>query len=219
MLSAQTVDRYYRQAIDVILQLQKNYDSSCCRLPDFDRSTLLAELELFRDWFCHRHCQLVLTRSMQRCLDKATECLLATILAGPRVAVHRDFHSKNLMLLPDGRLGVLDFQDAVIGPASYDLVSLIRDRYLTWPRAQELEWVEYYFNSAQSMGVLTASDSFSEFVRQFDFSGIQRHVMWVGIFALTSIMENLSILIIFRVFCTTFIQQARLMPSCKIFRV
>ena len=169
----------YAAATETLLRIQ--LASREAVLPEYDRALLERELRLFPDWYIARQLRRTLMSAEQQVLDAAFESLLANNLAQPRVFVHRDYHSRNLMIctpLP----GVLDFQDAVFGPITYDLVSLFRDAYVRWEEAQVLHWVARYWEKARKAGLPVRTD-FAEFYRDFEWMGAQRQLKVVGIFA------------------------------------
>jgi aminoglycoside/choline kinase family phosphotransferase len=152
-------------------------------LPAYDRALLQRELDLFPQWYVAKHLGASLTEAQQADLHEVTETLLANNLAQPQVYVHRDFHSRNLMVLDGGaNPGVLDFQDAVIGPITYDAVSLWRDAYIEWDEEQQLDWLIRYWERARKAGLPVNAD-FGEFYRDFEWMGLQRHLKVLGIFA------------------------------------
>ena len=150
-------------------------------LPPYDRELLLRELTLFPDWYVAQHLGQTLTDGQTRLLNQAFECILANNLAQPKVYVHRDYHSRNLMV-SDPNPGILDFQDAVYGPMTYDLASLYKDAYISWEEEQVLDWVIRYWEAARKAGLPVAAD-FYEFYRDFEWMGAQRHIKVLGIFA------------------------------------
>lgn len=174
-------DRLYREALDAIVRLQAHGRGHRGALPPYGAGLLAAEVELFRTWCCERHLGLEPSGAEHALLDTARERLCAQALAQPRVCVHRDYHSRNLMVLPTGGPGVLDFQDAVGGPVSYDVVSLLKDCYVAWPAPRVREWVAYYHRGARGAGVPVAD--LPTFMRWFERMGVQRHLKAAGIFA------------------------------------
>ena len=171
----------YADASRALVALQRA--STADAFPAYDRTLLMRELRLFPDWYVARHKGVTLTVSEAAVLDAACEVLLANVLAQPRVHVHRDFHSRNLMVLPGARNpGILDFQDAVHGPITYDLVSLLRDAYVQWDEEQVLDWAIRYWERARAAGLPVSTD-FAEFYRDFEWMGLQRHLKVLGIFA------------------------------------
>lgn len=172
-------ERLYHDAIDTLIRLQSGYPAAET-LPPYDRTLLMAEMALFRDWYLGKHLGLVLNEAEQQLFAEAEVLLCENALGQPQVAVHRDYHSRNLML-SDPNPGVLDFQDAVFGPLSYDLVSLLRDCYITWPSAMQQDWLRYYLRGAGAAGLCQVEEA--QFRRWFDLMGVQRHLKATGIFA------------------------------------
>jgi N-acetylmuramate 1-kinase len=178
-------DRLYHDAMDALVQIQANGREHAVQLPPYDEALLRREMSLFPEWFCGKHLQLSLDAATTASLERVVDALVAEALAQPRVFVHRDYHSRNLMV-GGGRLGanpgILDFQDAVYGPVTYDLVSLLRDCYVAWPIERVHGWVARFREVAKAAGVDTGSDQ-KAFLRWFDFMGVQRHLKAIGIFA------------------------------------
>jgi aminoglycoside/choline kinase family phosphotransferase len=179
-LNPDTAHKLYIDAIDalVLLQTQSQPDA----LPEYDRALLLRELNLFPEWYVAKHRGATLNDTQQAQLKKVFDVLLANNLAQAQVYVHRDYHSRNLMVLPKGNPGILDFQDAVYGPITYDLVSLLRDAYIQWDEEQVLDWAIRYWEKARRAGLPVPPDVDS-FYRDFEFMGLQRHLKVLGIFA------------------------------------
>ena len=190
---AEFTDCMYADAIRSILLLQKGV--ACSQLPVFDRDQLLEEMELFSQWFCEGLLDLKLIEQEREIIQKAFLFLADSIDAQPKIAVHRDFHSRNLLHLEAtekdavNKLGVIDFQDAVSGPYTYDAVSLLRDCYLRWPTNDQARWALLYFEGAQSgQGGKVLADQLNgksslEFLNDFDLCGLQRHLKVMGIFS------------------------------------
>jgi aminoglycoside/choline kinase family phosphotransferase len=176
-LSATNAMRYYPQAIDAILQLQAIKDVAGFPLPHFDGSRLAAGQQLFLTWFVRDLLELSLTAEEQVLLQTLYQHLSTNHHAQPQTFVHMDFHARNLMILPHA-LGILDFQDAHLGPISYDLVSLLKDCYITWPREQVLSWLNYYYQQLSP-----AQFSWPQLIRWFDLTGLARHLRILGTFA------------------------------------
>lgn len=182
-LNEQSVDRLYGDALGALATLQAcgPCDSA---LPAYDRQLLMAEMELFRDWLIDRHLGMVLEPAQQQALQVAFELLTENALRQPVVCVHRDFHSRNLMVTGVNNPGILDYQDAVLGPLTYDLVSLLRDCYIAWPRERVENWVSGYHELALQTGILRPGEADeATFLRWFDWMGVQRHLKAAGIFA------------------------------------
>jgi aminoglycoside/choline kinase family phosphotransferase len=171
--------KLYAAATDALVRIQ--LASRAGVLPEYDRTLLERELRLFPDWYVSRHLRHELPPGERNVLEAAFEALLANNLAQPRVFVHRDYHCRNLMDC-DPLPGVLDFQDAVYGPITYDLVSLFRDAYVRWEEAQVLDWVVRYWEKARKAGLPVDAD-FAAFYRDFEWMGAQRHLKVAGIFA------------------------------------
>ena len=177
----------YQQAIDELLMIQK---VSMDDLPQYDESLLQFEMTLFSDWLCEQQLGMRLTSAEQSMFAAVREELTRAALAQPQVVVHRDYHSRNLMLCDDGQTGVIDFQDAVIGPVTYDLVSLLRDCYVHWPPHLVQDLLVYYYRNATAQGV--HGMPLSDFTRAFDLMGMQRHLKAAGIFARLNIRDGKS---------------------------
>ena len=172
----------YADAIDALLRLQARGTAGAHELPRYDQGLLRQEMELFPEWFVGRHLGLELAAEDRRAIDATFEWLSEEALAQPAVLVHRDYHSRNLMVCPGSNPGIIDFQDAVRGPISYDLVSLLKDCYIVWPRARLSGWLDRYREGALRLGLDAGRDR-DEFLRWFDRMGLQRHIKVLGIFA------------------------------------
>jgi aminoglycoside/choline kinase family phosphotransferase len=179
-LNTDTAHKLYLDAIDALVLLQAQSQPDV--LPEYDRALLLRELQLFPDWYIAKHRGMTLDDKQQAALQKVFDTLLANNLAQPQVYVHRDYHSRNLMVLGGGNPGILDFQDAVYGPITYDLVSLLRDAYIQWDEELVLDWAIRYWEKARRAGLPVAND-IDSFYRDFEFMGLQRHLKVLGIFA------------------------------------
>lgn len=175
------VGALYRDAMSALRLLQSRGRFRQQQLPPYDAALLRFELSIFREWLCENHLQLAFNARETRAWDCCCEFLTEAALAQPRVFVHRDYHSRNLMLTSDNNPGILDFQDALEGHITYDLVSLLRDCYVSLPEEQVHEWALHYFASLP--GVLTGGMSAGDFMRFFDLAGAQRHLKAAGIFA------------------------------------
>lgn len=181
-LDQDAAGQLYGDAIDALVRLQRYGGGREPFLPPYDQALLLREMALFRDWYLGRHLGLTLDAAQHRMLDGVYDFLVAAALEQPRVWVHRDYHSRNLMVTRTNNPGVLDFQDAVTGPVSYDLVSLLRDCYIAWPRAAVEHWVRLYLERAQAARLL-GGVQYHTLLRWFDLMGVQRHLKATGIFA------------------------------------
>jgi aminoglycoside/choline kinase family phosphotransferase len=169
-----------------LVRMQSRMDAQARTLPPYDDELLRREMALFPEWFCNRHLGLSLEDRHKKVIDAAFDVLVAEALRQPRVFVHRDYHSRNLMVGDGGRYGpnpgILDFQDAVYGPVTYDLVSLLKDCYVRWPTERVRGWLTQFREMAASEG-LRVGATLEEFERWFDFMGLQRHLKVLGIFA------------------------------------
>jgi aminoglycoside/choline kinase family phosphotransferase len=169
----------YADALGTLICIQKASKPGV--LPEYDYALLLRELELFPVWYLGRHKGVTLSDTEADTLYKTFERILAVNLAEPQVFVHRDYHSRNLMLSGPNP-GVLDFQDAVFGPLTYDLASLFKDAYIRWDEEFVLDMLARYWEAARQLG-LPVRDDFGEFHRDFEWMGVQRHIKVLGIFA------------------------------------
>jgi aminoglycoside/choline kinase family phosphotransferase len=172
-------DAHYADATEALIRIQLATRPGF--LPEYDRTLLERELRLFPDWYVARELRCELASADRQVMERAFEALLANNLAQPGVFVHRDYHSRNLMVCAPSP-GILDFQDAVHGPITYDLVSLFRDAYVRWEEARVLDWVVRYWETARKAGLPVRAD-FAEFYRDFEWMGAQRQLKVVGIFA------------------------------------
>ncbi len=172
--------KLYLDAIDALILLQTQ--SKPRILPEYNRTLLSNELQLFPDWYVGKYLKTTLSDEQTSSLHQVYALLLANNLTQAQVYVHRDYHSRNLMVLPNGNPGVLDFQDAVYGPITYDLVSLLRDAYIQWDEEMVLDWAIRYWERAKRAGLPVAAD-IDAFYRDFEFMGLQRHLKILGIFA------------------------------------
>jgi len=179
-LNPDTAHKLYLDAIDALVLLQAQSQPDV--LPEYDRALLLRELMLFPEWYIGKHLGVTLSEQQTETLNKVFDALLANNLAQPQVYVHRDYHSRNLMVMPQGNPGILDFQDAVYGPITYDLVSLLRDAYIQWDEEMVLDWTIRYWERARRAG-LPVNPDIDAFYRDFEFMGLQRHLKVLGIFA------------------------------------
>uniref|UniRef100_UPI003D143076 aminoglycoside phosphotransferase family protein n=1 Tax=Sedimenticola sp. TaxID=1940285 RepID=UPI003D143076 len=172
----------YQAAIDAIVRYQVFAKQQAPALPPYTADLLRREMMLFVDWLVCTHLNIPLTKQMERLIYAIFEMLIENAMGQPQVFVHRDFHSRNLMVTNSGAPGVLDFQDAVIGPITYDLVSLLKDCYIAWPGDKVIHWARMYRQRAASVG-LDVGQTETRFLGWFDRMGVQRHLKASGIFA------------------------------------
>lgn len=188
-LNTQSAPKLYQDATDALIKLQ--LASKPDMLSVYDAPMLTREMQLFPDWYVAKHLNVGLSNEQQLVLKNSFEILNKNILAQGQVYVHRDFHSRNLMITRENNPGVLDFQDAVYGAISYDLVSLLKDAYIGWEEEQVIDWAVRYWQPAKKAG-LPVPDDFSEFYRDFEWMGAQRHIKVLGIFARLSHRDGKS---------------------------
>jgi len=181
-LSNETADKFYDDAMQALLKLQVNSKMKGIVLPDYNSELLMREMRLFDKWFLSEHLNHKPNNDELRLLLSTYEQLKDMALSQHQVWVHRDYHSRNLMVVAENNPGVIDFQDAVVGAVTYDLVSLLRDCYISWPIEKIEQWVNQYHAMLQAENV--CNDISGElFLRWFDWMGIQRHLKAIGIFA------------------------------------
>ncbi len=174
-LDATTCDELYDDALTALVNMQRIED----HLPPYDRQRLSDEMGLFEPWYLNTHLGISLDAQQQAVLGSVFDLLIDSALEQPQVFVHRDYHSRNLMVVEGDNPGVIDYQDAVIGPVTYDLVSLFKDCYIEWPRPKIEAWLDSYLDrTAVDMAV-----DREQFIRWFDLMGVQRHLKVLGIFA------------------------------------
>ncbi len=169
-------------AITALVRLQARGTAQATALPAYDAALLQREMALFPEWFLGRHLGLTANAKEREMLTAVFDKLCKNAAAQPQVLVHRDYHSRNLMVCPGANPGVLDFQDAVRGPVTYDLVSLLKDCYIVWPRRRQLAWLSRYRKEAAAAGLNAGPDE-PTFVQWYDLMGLQRHLKVLGIFA------------------------------------
>ena len=179
VLDAENAPALYADAITALVKIQAASRPGV--LPDYDRNLLKRELDLFPEWFLGRHHSLVLGDKEREEIEQVFERILTINLAEPKVFVHRDYHSRNLMVTQPNP-GIIDFQDAVYGPISYDLVSLLKDAYIEWDEEVSIDWLIRYWEQARKAG-LPVSPDFAEFHRDYEWMGVQRHIKVLGIFS------------------------------------
>jgi aminoglycoside/choline kinase family phosphotransferase len=175
-------DHLFNEATDALVKFQLSSQPGV--LAEYDETLLRRELELFPEWYLQRHLGLTIDTDLRQKLDELFEQLISQVLSQAQVYVHRDFMPRNLMInrVDDRGVGVLDFQDAVYGPVSYDAACLFKDAFISWPDQKVNQWLSAYWQQAHKAGV-PVPDAFSDFQRDCDFMGAQRHLKVIGIFA------------------------------------
>lgn len=186
-ITLEEVEDYYRRCIEGLIKIQAISPS---KLPVYDHTLLMNEMQLFVDWLVTQLLQIELSQAEQDMLQHTFALLRDRALSQPQVTVHRDYHSRNIMLCPDDRLGVIDFQDAVKGPVTYDLVSLLRGCYVRWPQKLVNELAASYWEYARPQGIYL--QNFEHFRKDFDWMGLQRHLKAAGIFARLHLRDGKS---------------------------
>jgi aminoglycoside/choline kinase family phosphotransferase len=189
LLNQDTAQQLYMDAIDSLVQIQSHSQPGV--LPEYDRAMLMREMQIFPEWYIGKHLGATLTATQQASLDKVFEHILANVMAQPQVYVHRDYHSRNLMVMKEGNPGIIDFQGAMFGPITYDIVSLLRDAYIEWDEEQVLDWAIRYWERARYIGLPVNTD-IDSFYRDFEFVGLQRHLKILGLFCRLAYRDNKS---------------------------
>ena len=179
-LNDETANHLYQDATHALIQMQLASKPNV--LPNYDEALLQRELDLFPEWYLRKHLEIELTDVQQAQMKQSFKLIIANNLAQVKVYVHRDYHSRNLMVTEKNNPGVLDFQDAVYGPITYDAASLWRDAYIAWPEERVIDWVIKFWEQGRKAG-LPMPDDFGQFYRDFEWMGLQRHLKVLGIFA------------------------------------
>lgn len=180
LLDSGTADTLYGMALDGLVQMQQHV--VCDGLPTYDDKLLLAELELMPTWFLERHLGYPVSAAQRKSIDAANAFLVDSALQQPTAFVHRDYHSRNLLLPAGERMAIIDFQDGVLGPVTYDLVSLLRDSYIRWPVQRVDDWMVAGRQRLIRAGVLDAAVDQARFRHWFDLMGVQRQLKVLGVF-------------------------------------
>jgi len=178
-LTAANARDLYGAATDALIRIQ--LASRDHELPPYDDALLLREMRLFPEWYIAKHLGITLSDAQNAKLETVFSRIIANNLAQPRVYVHRDYHSRNLMVV-EPNPGIIDFQDAVYGPITYDLASLFKDAYIRWEEAEIIDWLVRYWEKARKAG-LPVHEDFSVFYRDYEWMAVQRHLKVLGIFA------------------------------------
>jgi aminoglycoside/choline kinase family phosphotransferase len=191
ILTTENMAETYQKTIEILPRLQTALPQSTTELPHYDKTFVELELNIFSEWLLAEHLSLTLTDNEKKQLEYCFSILSENMLSQPQVLVHRDYHSRNIMVLEDGELGIIDFQDAVIGPITYDIVSLLRDCYLKWPVENITLLLNSYINIISKQFSLTHITR-KQWQRWFDLTGLQRHIKASGIFARLHHRDNKS---------------------------
>lgn len=186
ILNDENADKLYRKALDALLRIQQ---TSAASLPPYDEKLLHQEMELFRNWYLSKNLNIKLSDKDNFRLTRVFNELAENALQQPQVFVHRDYHSRNLMQIDGKYPGIIDYQDAVCGPVTYDLVSLFRDCYIQWPEEKIELWVRTYYQQLIDKAIIKSVD-IDTFFKWFDLMGIQRHLKAIGIFSRLNLRDN-----------------------------
>lgn len=192
ILTSKNMIMAYQQAIGILPRIQSALPQSTKELPHYDQAFVERELHIFTEWLLAEHLSIALTNDEQKQLDHCFSILTENMLSQPQVLIHRDYHSRNIMVLENSELGIIDFQDAVIGPITYDIVSLLRDCYLKWPDKQVTLLLDDYIEKTTIQQSLP-NISREQWQRWFDLTGMQRHIKASGIFARLHHRDNKSV--------------------------
>ena len=179
VIDSENADDLFKDALQALLAFQQL--PMVAPLPSYDVALLRRELELFPEWYVKRELGIEFDSAQQMLWQNVTDLLIDSALAQPKVLVHRDYMPRNLML-SEPNPGVLDFQDAVYGPVTYDVTCLFKDAFLSWPEERVYGWLENYWQQAGALGIPVQPD-FDDFLRASDLMGVQRHLKVIGIFA------------------------------------
>ncbi|WOT04538.1 aminoglycoside phosphotransferase family protein [Shewanella youngdeokensis] len=188
VLKPDNLQQYYQQALAVLNDIAKVTATANSPLPLYDDEFVLRELNIFTEWLAVHHLGLTVDE-VQAQTEAVFALLTDNVRQQPKVGMHRDYHSRNIML-QDGELKIIDFQDAVIGPVTYDAVSLLRDCYIRWPEESVNALMQVHYNQALDAKLLSANTAFSQYQRWFDLMGLQRHIKAAGIFARLNYRDN-----------------------------
>ncbi len=187
-INPSNADDLYQQAMDDLILMQANAKNNEWDIPKFDRQMISTELSNFKHWVLEKHSENTLSPIEHKIVDAALTWLTDEMLAQPQVFVHRDYHSRNIIVQANQKLGIIDFQDAVIGPISYDLVSLLRDCYISWPQEKVTQWMSYFYENLKQHHPIDFS--LAQYSAWFDIAGIQRHLKASFIFVRKWLRDN-----------------------------
>lgn len=177
-VNEQNADTLYHAALDLLLQIQ-NANLQTCDIPSFTSTCVGKELQLFEEWFVKKYLKIELTTTENAVIKNTFNFLEKELQKQPQSFAHMDYHSRNIIYLNKQKLGIIDYQDAMLAPCTYDLVSLLKDCYIQWPLEKIQEWLNYFYIKSP----LNATYSKQEFIRDFDLCGLQRHLKVLGIFS------------------------------------
>lgn len=182
-LTEQSMEQWYQPALADLPALMRVTSTTQGPLPAYDEALLRRELHLFHEWLVSKYLKLSFSEQEQQMWNRVCDTLVNNALAQPQVGVHRDFHARNIMVLADNQLAYIDFQDAVVGPVTYDAVSLLRDCYVRWPNEQVEQLAVDFLQTLKQQQLVANSVTEEQWLRWFDLMGMQRHTKAAGIFA------------------------------------
>lgn len=190
-VNAENIDYWYQRCIDNLIPVLKHKRLPTYKLTNYNDGlySYYEESSWFITWFLQQYCQHKLTHIELSELEREIHLITQIPLEQPQVITHRDYHSRNIMITEDNELGIIDFQDAVVGPITYDLVSLIRGCYLDWPQEQVQTWISYYYTLLVEHNLIT-NCSLEKFTRWVDWTGLQRHLKCTGLFVRLNLRDN-----------------------------
>ncbi len=177
------ISAWYQRAMDSLSEIQK-IPTQGLDIPLFNANHIRLELSYFSEWFLSKLLKLSLSQVQLQIINQTESFLIQSAVQEPQVVIHRDYHSRNLMVLPDETLGIIDYQDAMIGPLSYDVASLLKDCYIVWPKVQIESWLHYFYDK------IDLEYSFAEFKKSFELMGLQRHLKVLGVFSRLNLRDN-----------------------------
>lgn len=186
-LNEKSADQLYGDAMQSLLKMQSNANLNDA--PKYNAQKLGDEIQLFEDWYIQHYHQISLNTQEQSALKQAQQLLISNALEQPQVLVHRDYHCRNLLVTTDNNPGIIDYQDMLIGPITYDLVSLFKDCYIQWPTTKTHQWIDKFQQHSLVMGIHGCADK-NQWRRWFDLMGIQRHLKVLGIFSRLYFRDN-----------------------------
>lgn len=191
VLSDDNVNHWYQRCLNELLLIQQHSQLPNHKLKPYNNGlySYYEESSWFITWYLAQYCQLTLSHQQLAQLERAIHLICSNMLEQPQVVVHRDYHSRNIMITGEADIGVLDFQDAVIGPITYDLVSLLRDCYIDWSLEQVHTWVYHYHQQLLDKNLLNNCGR-EKFLRWFDWTGLQRHLKCIGLFVRLNLRDN-----------------------------
>lgn len=187
VLNNDTANEWYHRCFETLLLLQQHKNLDSYPLPQYNNGlySFYEESSWFITWYLQQYRQLSLSHQMLAELEREIHLITTAVKEQPQVVIHRDFHSRNIMVTPEQTLGILDFQDAVVGPITYDLVSLLRDCYINWPPEQVEQWLRDYYQQQNAVHC-----KFDQFKRWFDWAGLQRHLKCAGLFVRLNLRDH-----------------------------